>query len=103
MDQFPYLYQKLIKIPFELKIEDKNYRLRVEKIYEKARDFINKEGLDYLIVGNNYELVGDDGKPSDCEDMIDNHTCAIIENGKPRLKRYLMAIKKEMEHQCKGY
>lgn len=87
VDRFPYLYQKFIKTPLELKIEDKNYHLRIEKIHEKAREFIDKEGLDYLIMGHTHEPVGDDGKLFDCGDLIDSLTYVVIEDGKPRLEQ----------------
>jgi hypothetical protein len=65
VNQFPYLYQKFIKTPFELKIEDKNYLLRVEKIHEKAKEFINSRiGLPEM--GHTHEPVGNDGKLFDC-------------------------------------
>jgi|GEM_PF-1582530 len=87
VNRFPYLYQKFIKTPFELKIEDKNYRLRIEKIHEKAREFIDKEGLDYLIMGHTHEPAGDDDKLFDCGDMIDSLTYVVIEDGMPRLEK----------------
>jgi len=87
VNKFPYLYQKFFKSPFELKIKGQEYELRNRKIHEKAREFVKKEGLDYLIMGHTHEPSDSDGKLFDCGDMIDNLTYVIIENGKPRLEK----------------
>lgn len=87
VNKFPYLYQKFFKTPFELKIKGQEYELRNRIIHEKAREFIKKEGLDYLIMGHTHAPSGGDGKLFDCGDMIDNLTYVIIENGKPRLEK----------------
>ncbi|MFZ2497585.1 hypothetical protein [Methanosarcina sp.] len=86
-DQFPYLYQRFFKTPFELKIKDQEYSLRNEKIHEKAREFIKMQGVDYFILGHMHNPLGDDSRLFDCGDMVDSFTYIIIENGKSRLEK----------------
>ena len=78
VNKFPYLYQKFFKGPFELKIKGQEYELRNRRIHEKAREFVKKEGLDYLIMGHTHEPSDSDGKLFDCGDTNDNHTYVFI-------------------------
>jgi predicted phosphodiesterase len=87
IDQSPHLYQRIFKTPFQLKNREDEYSLHSRKIHEKAREFIEEEEIDYLIMGHTHYPIGNDGKLFDCGDMIDSLTYVIIENGKPKLEK----------------
>lgn len=78
---------RFFKTPFQLKTREEEYSLHSKKIYERAREFIKEEGIDYLIMGHTHDRIGDDGKLFECGDMIDSLTYVIIENRKPRLEK----------------
>jgi UDP-2,3-diacylglucosamine pyrophosphatase LpxH len=92
VDQSPQLYQRLFKTPFELKTNEGEFSLHSKKTHAKAREFIEEQEIDYLIMGHTHDPVGNDDKLFDCGDMIDSLSYVIIENGKPRLERYPIII-----------
>jgi|LGVF01.1.fsa_nt_gb UDP-2,3-diacylglucosamine pyrophosphatase LpxH len=86
VNQFPYLYQKFFKHPFEIKTEVERYKLLSRMTHQIARDFIETNKVDYLIMGHTHDPLEDD-KLFDCGDMMDSLSYVIVDNGKPKLEK----------------
>ena len=54
--------------------------------HQIARDFIETNELDYLIMGHTHDPLVDD-KLFDCGDMMDSLSYVIVDNGKPKLEK----------------
>ncbi len=86
VNQFPYLYEKFFKHPFEIKPDEERYKSLSKLTHQIARTFIETHKVDYLIMGHTHDPLEDD-KLFDCGDMMDSLSYIIVDNGKPRLEK----------------
>ena len=86
INQFPYLYQKFFKTPFEAKKKEEKHSAMSLLIHAEAKRHIKKKKVKYLIMGHTHDPIKD-GILFDCGDMVDSLSYLVIENGKPRLEK----------------
>lgn len=86
--QFPYIYQKFFRAPFEVKKTEEGEKY-FSDLHKIARDYAKRKGYKHVVMGHTHCAYEDvDGIVYDCGDFITNCTYVVVDDSKIKLKKF---------------